>query len=752
MEGNRGRVEVPGFTIERELEPAGPWRRSLAWQQAFNRPVVLKFAPPEQVLGKTLRDQVMDAAAIAAQLHHAGIARILEVRNTDANPFLVVEHMPGGDLPQRLRNGISLTDLAMTMRIIGGALDSVHECGFVHLDIRPENILFQLDGSPVLSDLSSGWQLTRSQPPGGYLATAGVPGFMSPEQATGAAVDGRSDLYSLGAVLYRVLTGDVPHQGEAGQSAGGEHAPERTVRLPSHLSLLQPIVSRALAKAPDQRYQCGLELAEAVSEASRSPMLAGTQFRSDTVTEDEIQAVAGGLFTVPIEVARTQDRPRRKRAGARRTTVLVMLVLGIVAGTLYHMEDQPLWLSTMLAEAGLIENPLLRAAWVDAQSLHEDPNQSLAAIVAGYRRVLAIDAKHLQAQAAIAGLAAQWRSSVTDSLLQNDVAQAETKLAEMFSAFPDDAALGDLQRRLDSRRNAEALLASTQALLHSHGLSDVPSATAAIQAFHEIMRLSPGHPVAQQELNALGEHYAARARDAADRGNLQDAISYLERATAANSDLPVLAGVRAEIQQATTAQAAIDELLQQARDYRLQGMLVTPPGENAAELYNRVLATAPEDVLARQGLSEVTSQLLNQANRMLEDADFNGVSGLLDSASAAGLESDALRQIKSRMDARVAALATVASNLEEAERLLDSGFITEPPGQNAVSLLREVERLDPGNRRAQAMLAMAAGRLVEVAREAYDAGLQDEAKQYLELALTVTPDMPEWRTLRESWE
>ena len=210
--------------------------------------------------------------------------------------------------------------------------------------------------------------------------------------------------------------------------------------------------------------------------------------------------------------------------------------------------------------------------------------------------------------------------------------------------------------------------------------------------------------------------------------------------------------MRGEIQQATTARAAIEELLQQARAYRVQGFLVTPPGENAAEFYNRVLATAPDNALARQGLSEVTSQLLSQAARMLDRDEFAAVGSLLDQASAAGFESEPLLEIKIRLEERMAALTMVAANLQEAEKLLRQGFVTEPPEQNAVSLLREVERLDPGNDGAEALLAQAAARLVEVAMEAHSVGLEDEAKQYLELALTVTPDVPAWRALRESWE
>ncbi len=745
-------MDIPGFRIERELASGGGGRTRLAWQQDGERWVVLKSIARGDAAATPPGGRPATRVGACAELCHRNIAQLYETRVCGPTLLLVIEYIPGGDLRQRLETGIPLTALVGWMHSIGAALDYAHGKGFFHLDIRPETLLFREDDSPVLGDFSGGWCLGEGRTPTGFAAAAGAPGYMSPEQAGDGTVDGRSDLYSLGAVLYSVLTGDAPHHPGAGIAGGAARPQERVPRLPAQLGALQPVVDRALARNPGQRFQRGADLAAALAEASGAAALANNTFKSVAVTEDEIQAVTASPFTVPVDGSRPDRRGRRRRRTRQRALVQLALVAAAGASASYLIATRPLWLDTVLAEVGLAENPLMRTAWIDAQSLHRDPNQSLSAIVAGYRRVLVIDPQHDGARQAVAGLAEQWRTGIAESLVQNDIAPAETKLAEMLAAFPEDAGLNDLQRQLTNRKTAIALLTNTQALLRSHGPSDLSSATAAIQAYHEVMRLAPGHPVAQRELTALAEHYAGLAREAAARGDVQDAISLLERATAANGELPVLAAVRGEIQQATTARAAIEQLLQQARGYRVQGFLVSPPGANAAELYNRVLATAPDDVLARQGLSEVTSQLLNQAARMLADDDFSGVGILIDHASAAGIEADALAEIKTRLGDRVAAFATVDSNLREVEVLLRQGWVTEPPERNAVSLLRDVERLDPGNAQARLLLAQAGARLVVVAQEAYAAGLEEEAKQYLELALTVTPDIPAWRTLRESWE
>ncbi len=746
-------IDLPGFQIERELASSAVRQVCLAWQKARERRVVLKFTPLDFDCGKAPRYPLNNPPGnTIPKLQHRDIVPIYEILQHGATRVFVLEYIVGTNLGQRLGTGLRMRDLVRVMHVVGCALDHAHNRGFLHLDVRPENILFRSDDRPILTDFSGGWWTDGVQPPAGFAARAGSPGYMSPEQVAGRAVDFRSDLYSLCAVLHYVTTGRTPRQAGAIAFGDADHFTERPSRLPSHLSALQPIVDRGLAADPERRFQRGIDLAAALEEASHNPSLSDTTFKSVAVSTDEIRAVTASLVTVPVDSGRQEQRLRRRRRSTGHILATISLLIVAAIGAVYLLNAPPPWLGTLLSELQLTEDRRLRTAWLDAQSLHVDPNQSLSTIVAGYRRVLAIDATHAEARASLAGLAEQWQAGIIESLLRNDLTQAEAKLAEMSTAFPNYTALADLEGQLADRRAAETLLASTQALLQSHGLSDIPTATTAIQAYQEVMRLAPEHPVALRELDALGEHYAGLAHEAIEQGDVPAAISFLERATAANSDSPLLPGIRAEIQQATTAQAAIETLLQQARTYRVAGMLVTPPGENAAELYNRVLATAPDNALARQGLSEVTSQLLTQASRMLEEDDFIGLGSLVDQTSAAGVESDELLQIRNRMDQRIADLAAVADNLREAESLLRQGLITDPPEQNAIALLREAERIDPGNARAESLLGQAAARLVEVAVEAHAVGLDEEAKQYLELALTVTPDVPTWRALRESWE
>lgn len=746
-------IEIPGYEIRKEIGRGGMAQVHLAVQKKFGRLVALKVVTADYSTDSRFKERFIRESRINARLTHPNIVQVYDVGSFEQWLYLVLEYIRGGDLDQRLERGMQVFDLLRVVRDMCKALDYAHGKGFVHRDIKPENILFREDGSAVLTDFGIA-RFTDSGPTITRVGTVvGTPQYMSPEQAAGRELDGRSDLYSLGIVFYRMLTGEVPFKADSAVSIGIRHLQDPIPRLPSHLAVFQPIIDKCLAKKPEQRYQTGAELSAALDTIRVNDDVPNTTLKTQAVTTQEIRAVGHSvLMTARDPVRQKRQSERRRRQQLTRRSLMVVLLMALITLVGYVFVEQPGWSTRLLSVAGLIEDPLAQEAWNDARSLHQDPNQGLSAIVAGYRRVIAIDPDHLGAKQAIDGLASQWRSSFANALVQGDLNQAETKLDESTAAFPQDPGLADLRSALTDRRHAESLLASTQALLRSHGLSDIPSATAAIQAYQEVLRLAPVHPVAQGELDTLAIHYAELATVAAGEGEVEDAINFLDRASAANSELALLDDVRDSIRQATTLQAAIVDMLQEASSLRVAGSLINPPGENAAEIYHRVLATDPDNVIATQGLNEVESQLLTITTQLLSLGRIAEVQALLDRSGAVGLSAVAINEMTTRLNTEVTRLETVASRLTDAESLLVQGYITEPPESNAVALLRDVQRLDPGNEYATKLLAQSAQRLVQVAHEAYDVGFHDQAIHYLGLALTVTPDVPAWRKLRVSWD
>ena len=750
------RLEIPGYSIEREIGRGGMARVYLAVQKKFGRLVAIKVVSPEYTTDPSFGKRFVREARIIAQLSHPNIVQVHDAGVNEQCYYLVMEYLRGGDLNRRLKRGLHMQAAISVVKDIARGLDSAHSKGFVHRDIKPENILFREDGSAVLSDfgvarvISSDASITR------HGTVVGTPQYMSPEQASGRTLDGRSDIYSLGVVFYRMLTGEVPFKADSAVAVGIRHLQDPIPRLPEHLSPMQPVIDRFLAKKPEQRFQSGAEVIEALDGVRSAGLVPNTVIKTEVVNTAEIRAIGDSLSMPALRDNRSiraepDQRPKqRKRRRVWPWIVAVFFVWLGVWSYLYPWNRDNAIEKVMLA-AGLIEKPALVNAWRQAQSLRGDPNQSLAAVVAGYRRVLDIEPSYAKAQAAMAELATQWKTSITQALAADDLALAEAKLTEALAVFPNDEELSALFDKLSDRKRADSLVTSTEALLRSHGLDDQPAATAAIQAYQEALRLNPGHVLAKAELNRLAQHYAQLASSAAEGGDITAAMNYLERATTANATSADVVAVRDKVQQAATAHQEIQTLLQQASAYRANGALINPPGANAAEIYHRVLATDPNNAIATQGLSEVVAQLLTRANELLASGQIDAVRAMNSRASEIGLSDTAMRELKAKLGAEEQRIGTVARLLNEAQKLMNDGFITEPPDQNAVAKLLEVRRLDPNNAAARDMLNAAAGRLAAVAREAYDVGMKTEAQHFLELALTVTPDVPEWRALRDSW-
>ena len=141
-----------------------------------------------------------------------------------------------------------------------------------------------------------------------------------------------------------------------------------------------------------------------------------------------------------------------------------------------------------------------------------------------------------------------------------------------------------------------------------------------------------------------------------------------------------------------TAQAAIDALLQQAREFRAANQLIKPAGRNAAELYHRVLATDPKNIFAAQGLDEVTAQITEQADQLLASGRLDDVALLVNQAASAGMSESVVNGLRVRLNDEESRLRAIDLSLAKAASLIEEGYLTAPEQENAVAYLREVQQ------------------------------------------------------------
>lgn len=260
-------IDLPEYQVFEQIGAGGMARVYRAVHRPLEREVALKVLLPEYSEDPSFSERFMREARIAASLVHPHIVQIYDVDQYDQQLYLAMECVKGGDLSEKLDAGLSAKALMKATEELCEALDFAHQEGYIHRDIKPANILFRRDGSLVLSDfgiarsMSTDTQLTQV----GMII--GTPTFMSPEQAQGKELTASSDLYSVGVLLFNLITGSAPYRSESAIEVMNQHISAPIPDLPKTLPHLQVFFNRALAKDPDDRYASGKKLFEALTLA-----------------------------------------------------------------------------------------------------------------------------------------------------------------------------------------------------------------------------------------------------------------------------------------------------------------------------------------------------------------------------------------------------------------------------------------------------------------------------------------------------
>ena len=238
----------------------------LAEQQGVGRKVAVKVMTDQQANDTEAMLRFENEARTIGQLDHPNIVRIFDVgRSNNGQPYFSMPWLPHGDLAQR-HDRRQPRRIIEVMRALLRALSYAHARGVVHRDVKPENVMFGADNQPRLTDfgiaLSTDAEMRVTRPG----ATVGSSGYMSPEQARGLPTDGRSDLYSVGVMLYELLTGELPYPGPDALSVAIAHIEDPIPPMPATQRIWQPVIDRALAKQPGERFVSADEMLEALED------------------------------------------------------------------------------------------------------------------------------------------------------------------------------------------------------------------------------------------------------------------------------------------------------------------------------------------------------------------------------------------------------------------------------------------------------------------------------------------------------
>ena len=440
---------IDGYRITRVIGQGGMSIVYLAEQVSLDRKVALKVMLAEALADEVSRARFENEARTIARLQHPNIVGIHEVgRTAEGLPFYSMPHLPRGHLAQRKLQGDQPKVIAI-IRSLLQALDYAHVRGVVHRDVKAENVLFDEVERPMLADF--GIALRRGSNP--RLTNAGLAvgstAYMPPEQARGAEVDRRVDLYSIGVLTWEMLTGRLPFNAADALSMALKHVQDPIPRLPATLKHWQGFIDRAMAKRPEDRY------------ASAQDML---------LALDQLEARAGKGF-VAVEVPVTIEAgPAAKRTAHWKPWALaaaVVAVLSIAAFRFFPVEDDVIRADQAGAPVSSTASNDLPSPDADARTglmtgMGEGDTEGLAAYLANAAQQMR-DGQLLAPANANAwdSLDAAWRVNATHPQTQQLTAQLFDALAEVSDRAlrTGDVALSrtafERASQLDSRRGGE---------------------------------------------------------------------------------------------------------------------------------------------------------------------------------------------------------------------------------------------------------------------------------------------------------
>ncbi len=772
----------------------------LAIQESVDREVALKIMSPALLVDPNFGERFLREAKIAARLHHRHVVGIHDVGRDGDYHYMAMEYLAGGPVLSKDGPPRSVSFALRVTREIAGAINYAQQKGFIHRDIKPDNILLRDDGSAALTDFGiarandSATRMTRTG------AVVGTPHYMSPEQARGKQLDGRADLYSLGVVLYEMLVGRVPYHADDSLAVGIMHITQPVPKLPESLAVLQPLVDGLLAKEPYDRFQTGNDAAIAISryekaiangelpgldaapeqvnqdarsaetrvsplpslDPSQRPMSADANSRNRSEPSmgrlDQILAATDDHIMRASRVSQRAPTRRRRITGIRIALVVLVVAIGAGGFMLWKHQD---WLRAFLPNTELNDTLVRAQKALDGGNLDGNQGSSASEL---FQSARTLDQDNDIARRGIRAVGEKLLARARDALKRNDPGLARQSAATARELLGGGSAVEDIEKMiatLDARgTQVDALLAQAQAALDAgHLLGD----DGAVAIYQRAMLSDTGSSLARAGIKRSVDQLAAQAQTAIDAGDLSAASSRIEDIARILPAYPELPELRMRLSnQRETVIHNINRDLQRA-EAQLRAGRISGDADSAQALYESVLERDSKNAQAKAGLRRVAQALLAQASAAVKSGNPGAAERLLKQTEALAADLPDLhavridlRELRERLAIAAERPAATSADLErlrkliaEADQAAAAGRLISPPGNSAYDKYRAALAIDGDNRAAQDGL----NKIPELARDLFNKELStgglNRAFGMLEVVRQTAPSDPSLLTMSE---
>lgn len=340
--------EFAGYRVERRLGRGGMGILYLALEPGLDRRVALKLIAPEAAADEVFTRRFAEESRIAASIEHPNVVPIYAAGEEAGVPWIAMRYVAGSDLGRRVaREGrLEPADAVALIAQVGNGLDAIHAAGLVHRDVKPANVLLSGAEHAYITDFGVARNVATQS---GLTQTGrfvGTLDYVAPEQISGEPIDARVDVYALGCLLFKLLTGEVPfpREGEAARLYAhlNDPPPAPSLYAPAVPMALDDVVVRAMSKSPEDRYPSAGDLGRAaqaalggtavsVPERTVATGAAATRERQLPTPADRLTAATDKVIEEPGEPGESPRRLRPLLIGGVLALVLAAVVVGVIA-------------------------------------------------------------------------------------------------------------------------------------------------------------------------------------------------------------------------------------------------------------------------------------------------------------------------------------------------------------------------------------------------------------------------------------
>lgn len=746
----------------------------LATQDGLDRTVAVK------VLRKSLRGsgeefttRFENEGRMLAQLEHENIVKIYDVGATDDAVYMVMELLSGGTLTDKMQsNELTVSSVIEICAKIGLALHAAHFKNIIHRDLKPSNIMFRDEATPVLTDfgIARKTDLDMSLTATGMMI--GTPQYMSPEQIQGKPVDNRSDIYSLGLMFYRLLTGEMAFTATDPIALAMQQIQEPPPPLPPELAELQPVLDLMLAKDPNDRYTSTLDFCNHI----RSVSLTGEQYATELSSATRIFTTANvsGPSSLPSQqTLKTFGEQESSVSGAfsslgtavsgvfkrkKPRYLLFGLLLAAVVG--FFVVNQFATHGLSDTELKQIDRELTRfQAYMDLDRVVDPPGENATESL---ERLLSIAPDYGRVEEAATLLADSYLTFAFDEYDAGNLDETADWVSKGLALAVNHDGLLELKESVDNRIaerdrliRIDSLLAAGSAALNNNNLVP-PTEGNAYDAFSEVRTLDLQNEVAEAGLSDIQRRITEQARDVWQSGERDRAQQLIVQGLDLFNDSSLLLDLKSDVDlqlDLERQQQQLDELLALAEGQFISGSLVEPPGLNALESFGQARDLSPENPAAQAGLQRIADHFANLAQLRFDQGEFqasleaaaNGLKAMPEDTALLSAQLAATSQLNARE-------RDIQTRLQLAERLVASGQLIPgqpgmaPDAENATQAFNQLLEFDPGNAKATAGLAELMSRVDNSISQLQREGSLNEARALTVAAQTHYADPARYQT------